>query len=108
MGLSTGESGPPIDKIIPNLIVDLRKGRYRPSDVSFDSNLSDSHILSDFGVGVTRSVGKIDLSRARIHRVQKSIELIQALLVIENLIWSWTWGYQGVPSVNVLDLHFAT
>ena len=35
-------------------------------------------------------------------------ELIQALLVIENLIWSWTWGYQGILSVNNLDRHFAT
>jgi hypothetical protein len=52
-------------------------------------------------------MGKIDLSSARAHRVQKSSELIQALLVIENLIWSWTWGYQGILSVNNLDRHFA-
>jgi hypothetical protein len=52
------------------------------------SNLGDSHILGDFGVGVTQSMAKIDLSRAPVHLVQSGDEFLQPLLAVENVIGS--------------------
>ena len=66
----------------------------RTSDVPSYSNLGDVHIVGDFGIGVARSVRKIDLSRSRIRRVQQSSEAVQALLVLDNLIRSRTRGHQ--------------
>jgi hypothetical protein len=79
----------------------------RASNMPFNGNLGDAHIVGDFGVGVTGSVRKIDLSRPPAHGVQNGREFTQALLAIQNSIRSRTWGYQGVLSIDVLDLHFS-
>jgi hypothetical protein len=57
----------------------------------FDSNLGDAHIISDFGVGVTGSVRKVDLSGPPAEGVQKDHELPQTLLAIEDVDFSILW-----------------
>ena len=78
----------------------------RASDVPFNGDLGNAHILRDFCVGVTGSMRKIDLSRPPAHGIQSSCELIQALLAIQNSIRSRAWGYQGILSIGVVDLNF--
>jgi hypothetical protein len=46
------------------------------SNMPLNCNLGDAHIVGDFGVGVTGSVGKIDLSRSQVYGVQWGGELI--------------------------------
>jgi hypothetical protein len=60
----------------------LHDGQMRTSNLPLNSNLGDAHIVGDFGVGVSGSVCKIDVSRPPADGVQYGCELIQALLAI--------------------------
>jgi len=87
--------------------IDMRcDGQMCASNMRFNSNLGEAHIVGDFGVGVTGSVRKIDLSRPPAHGVQNARELIRTLLAIQNLIRSGACGYQRVLPINVVDLNF--
>ena len=95
------------ERIIHHLVDKPYEDHPSPSDVPFDGDLCDVHVIGNLGVTVTRSVRQIDLSSTLVHSVQMGYEPIQSLLVIENLIWSRTGGYQRTLSVNVLDRYFA-
>jgi hypothetical protein len=74
----------------------LYDGQMCASNMPFNGDFGDSHIVGDFGVGVTGSVRKVDLSRPPAYGVQNGRKLIQTLLAIEDLIRSRTWGDQRV------------
>lgn len=89
-----------IQRAIHHLIVNLHESHSSPSDVPFDGNHRNSHVAADLGVAIAQSMGQIDLSGTRAHRVQTGDEPTQALLVIENLIWSRTGSYQRTLSIR--------
>lgn len=96
-----------VEKSSITSIVDSREGRPSPSDVSSDGDHRNFHVAADFLVAIAQSMGQIDLSSTQAHRVQTGYEAIQSLLVIENLIWGQTGGYQRTLSVNILNRYFA-
>jgi hypothetical protein len=91
---------------LESLVDVLPDDQMRASNMPFNSNLGDAHIVGDFGVGVTGLVRKIDFSRSAAYGVQNGREMIQTLLAIEDLIRSRAWGDQRVLSIDVVDLHF--